>query len=614
MAQRDENALSRTFPERVESAWNGGGPARRAGRAAVLLLLAGLFFLAILRPAWRQIETDFPNYYTAALALRNRASLPELYDWTWFAREMNRAGFGLRIGAYTPQTPLTMLPFVPLTYFAPLTAKRVWILLNCGFLGASLWLLSRVTRFRASHLALLAACGWDAWRANFAYGQYYVFLLFLLILLYVFRARPGAAGALAGLGFALKLYTAPYLLWFAARGKWRAAGTMAATVFAACFLAVALYGARGTAYYLREVAPRSLATGSINPYHPGNSTVSTLLARSFLPEPELNPAPVLPAPGLFFFLSPLVTLILLGWLALGARRARDEKRSFACFTIALLLLSTSVGSYSYVLLFLPAVLWLDDASPGEGALVVLLFSLAAAPNLARLAFLFPRVWIVAFALLVAGRSCFGAMGRAASLGLGAAAVAGAVVAAAAGYRSYRQGADQRFEPVKVEPGAAFSSSPAVTRFGLFYQAMGPDRYVLRRLRDGRIETLAFDGHAFGPRARTPDGPVDFELVRNGISLPMELDPLTGRAEPRGGPENPPARTASPDGRWRVATAGPGPRRIWLEHSDGSEGRWLTGGACSSWDPEWELDSRSIVFASDCGRAVGLPTLRRARLP
>jgi hypothetical protein len=44
-------------------------------------------------------------------------------------------------------------------------------------------------------------------------------------------------------------------------------------------------------------------------------------------------------------------------------------------------------------------------------------------------------------------------------------------------------------------------------------------------------------------------------------------------------------------------------------SHGEEMR-LTGGNCNSSSPAWELDSKSIVFASDCGRAFGLPALYR----
>jgi len=58
--------------------------------------------------------------------------LRDYYDWTWFAREMNYAGYGRTIGTYTAQTPLTMLPMMAFTRFAPQTAKRIWLIFN-GF-------------------------------------------------------------------------------------------------------------------------------------------------------------------------------------------------------------------------------------------------------------------------------------------------------------------------------------------------------------------------------------------------------------------------------------------------------------------------------------------------
>src|SRR5215470_2301455 len=79
----------------------------------VLALATLLFFLAIpFRRGWQRAETDFPNYYTAAVLLRRGEPLHKYYDWTWFARQMNYAGVERQLGAYTPQTPLTMLPML----------------------------------------------------------------------------------------------------------------------------------------------------------------------------------------------------------------------------------------------------------------------------------------------------------------------------------------------------------------------------------------------------------------------------------------------------------------------------------------------------------------------
>lgn len=97
--------------------------------------------------------------------------------------------------------------------------------------------------------------------------------------------------------------------------------------------------------------------------------------------------------------------------------------------------------------------------------------------------------------------------------------------------SYADEPGQHFERVGAQEGAAFSSFPAVSRAGLFYQSMGKDRYVLRWLHDNRNEELSFEGHALHPRL-APDGDsIYFELVTNRTSTMMQFDPATGKAIP-----------------------------------------------------------------------------------
>jgi hypothetical protein len=183
-------------------------------------------------------------------------------------------------------------------------------------------------------------------------------------------------------------------------------------------------------------------------------------------------------------------------------------------------------------------------------------------------------------------------------------------------RAYAEEPGQHFERIAVQEGAIFSSYPAVSRAGIFYQSMGKDRYVLRWLHDDRDEELAFAGQAFRPTAPTPDGPIYFELVAGQKSTMMQFDPVTRKATPQSAPatidtEQP---AASPDGKWLAFTSDrQGPEQVWLRNlADGHETR-LTGGNCNSSSPAWALDSKSILFASDCGRAFGLPALYRARL-
>ena len=101
----------------------------KAGILALLML--ALFLATSFRKGWTRDETDFPNYYTAAVLVTHHAPLRDYYDWTWFQRQMNLAGIEHQLGAYLPQTPLTMLPIVPLAGFPVQIAKQAGCFTKC---------------------------------------------------------------------------------------------------------------------------------------------------------------------------------------------------------------------------------------------------------------------------------------------------------------------------------------------------------------------------------------------------------------------------------------------------------------------------------------------------
>jgi Glycosyltransferase family 87 len=313
---------------------------------------------------YERSETDFANYYTAAVLLRKHEPLQRYYDWTWFDRQMNYAGLQRQLGAYAAQTPLTMLPLLGPSFLPEQAAKRVWLICNLIFLGATVWMLSNVTRLRFEQVWLLAFCGYFSLDRNFLYRQYYVFLLFLLTFtFYLLRHdRLWSGGFVAGIAFALKLYGGPFLLFFAATRKWKALAGMMAAAIGAGAVAIAVFGWPDVRYYLMQILPRSLEGGSIDPYNASNATISTLLHRWFLGEPGLNPNPLWNAPWVFFSLRAFISLAIAVFAALGiALRPKPERRAFAWFTIAMVLLSSSTASYTFIVLLLPLALLLHDA-------------------------------------------------------------------------------------------------------------------------------------------------------------------------------------------------------------------------------------------------------------
>jgi hypothetical protein len=125
----------------------------------------------------------------------------------------------------------------------------------------------------------------------------------------------------------------------------------------------------------------------------------------------------------------------------------------------------------------------------------------------------------------------------------------------------------------------------------------------------------FAGNALLPRLAADGVSVEFELVGEGELKRMEFDPVTREAValPAKAPGDWAHSVVSPDGKWMAFEhEQEGPTRIWLREMASGKERELTGGNCNSLAPAWELDSRNIIFASDCGRGFGLPALYRAR--
>jgi hypothetical protein len=109
--------------------------------AALLAVFAGRGFL----PAWRTLNTDFPNYYLAASLYHRSIPLDRVYEWIWFQRQKDYLSIEQPLVGFVPSPPICVLPVLPLSSLPPLAAKRAWLVLNLGFLLLAVGLLQRVT-------------------------------------------------------------------------------------------------------------------------------------------------------------------------------------------------------------------------------------------------------------------------------------------------------------------------------------------------------------------------------------------------------------------------------------------------------------------------------------
>jgi hypothetical protein len=663
--------------------------------ALVAIALGAHLLLGPIRQGWSRMGTDFPNYYTAAMLTRHGEPLRLFYDWTWFQRQIHYAGIDHQLGGYIPHTPATMLPFVPLTFLQPQNAKRVWLVLELLFLAASIALLSRLSGLSVLEVLVLALLAHAATGNNFLIGQYYIFVLLLLTCGFwcLLRDREAAGGALMGLIFALKLYTAPFLLLFAVRRQWRSLWGFVAVVTGLAALTIAIFGWHAVWFFATTVMPRGL-DGSVNdPYNPGWASMTAFLRHSLVAEAELNPHPLAQAPAAFFFLRGLYTLGVLGIALLVLRhRSPNPAHAFAWFTIVLFVLSPNTASYHYILLLVPVVLLLKGASRLWGAGLIGLYVAVELPLYSWDARYFPKAWLLLALIIYAGSRCWTAVRPWA---LFATVTAAAIIAAGDTVHRMRL---FRMEPPQVdtraasEVGSNFSSFPAPTVSGLVYEAMGRESYEVRATDASGTGNYSFEGDAFFPAPTRTGEAIYLELVMSGHSRIARLRPASGEVTVVIGPdENPTEPAISPDGTklafvsgrslylWEgerrrrlvsgevsapaffpdgqrlafaqgpaglrdigaIATAGgeiewlvrqrgdctnpaispsgrmlafaceeTGSEHIWIQDLSSGPARRITNGACTNNAPIWSLDSRSIIFSSDCSRGLGLSALYR----
>lgn len=672
---------------------------KQAAVAALAVLLTAEVIARPLRDGWRRMETDFPNYYTAAILTAKHMPLREFYEWSWFQRQINRAGIRFQPGGYIPHTPLTMMPFLPLTGFPPQRAKQIWLILQMILLASSAFLLARIGRLAVLESLIIILLARAAVAANFRLGQYYILILFLLTAAFwsLLRRRDYLGGALLGAIFALKLYTLPFAFYFAVRRQWKALAGFGGAVAGLWLLAAAVFGWGDIWFFAHTVMARGL-DGSVNdPYNPGWASMTGFLRRTLMAEPALNPHPAWNAPAAFFFLRAVYILGVLGvaLAALAKWPAEREGRALAWFVMVLFVLSPNEASYHFVLLAVPVAMLLAGAPRLWGAGLLALYIALELPLYRWDAPLFPKAWLMLALFLYTGWPLLRGLRPRTVGAVGLAVVAVSAAAAFARMRVFRLETPQVAHLAILESGGIYSERPSASAGGFVHEIMAGDRFGMRWWNQAGSRTFRFAGDAFHPVGMERSPEIAFELVRDSRSSICLFDPASGGVrvaveagldptEPALSPDGtklvfvsagslyleeggnrrvlaegavsnpafvpggdrivcargrPGARSVqsiplsggsaitlvgggdcfqpavSPDGRYLAyACSATGGRHLWIRSLESGRASRLTYGFCNNDSPAWERDSRSIVFASDCSRGLGLSALYRLTPP
>ncbi len=148
-------------------------------------------------PGWNQVHSDFANYYVSSKLILEDESLDSLYDNEWFKQKIKDHGIQTQ-GKFSPFPPATAWLMIPLTTFNPLTAQRIFLIVNMVFTLAGIILLQKILHWKIHYCTLLIFGSGLSLANNFAFGQVYWIITFLILLsvLLVKKNYPVIAGGL----------------------------------------------------------------------------------------------------------------------------------------------------------------------------------------------------------------------------------------------------------------------------------------------------------------------------------------------------------------------------------------------------------------------------------
>ena len=340
--------------------------------AVILLVFVPLNFLygAVLTHLGAPEKNDFTSYYVAAKALSEGepgalyypepvgsllAQASVQHPWIDIA---NRAG--VANPNYYLYPPLFAVAFIPLAALPYKVAFAVWLLLNVGFLVASLLLClpprERRTLLGVAASVLLAGASYPVWH-HLKIGQSSLLVLLLLAasLALLRRGRETAAGAILSGAILLKLTPVIFVALFLIRRRWRAAGAAIGGVAALSLLSGFAAGWKAQVTYFTRMVPLLSAGTAFYPNQSLNGFLTRLLSLGDDRKADLSVG--LPEARLLAGAAAAIVLglsLLLVWRRRREAEFAAEEDGFALLVVASLLASPISWEHHYVALLLPA--------------------------------------------------------------------------------------------------------------------------------------------------------------------------------------------------------------------------------------------------------------------
>lgn len=173
----------------------------------LLLIFSSLLLMKGVVPAWNKVHSDFANYYVSAKLISDKAPLENIYNNQWFQNKIQDYGIET-LGKFSPFPPITSWVMLPLTPFEPLTAQRIFTIINLIFLAIGSVVLKKLINWPIMQCILfMLGCGLGLIN-NIAFGQVYLIMTVLIMISFLlFRNNQFLlAGVILGFFTSLKYF------------------------------------------------------------------------------------------------------------------------------------------------------------------------------------------------------------------------------------------------------------------------------------------------------------------------------------------------------------------------------------------------------------------------
>src|SRR5713101_4885566 len=263
-------------------------------------------------PALTTIDTDFPNYYTASRLLVEGRDVSRIYDDQWFQDQIN--GYQIsQPGKFSPFPPVTAFIMIPIAFFAPLTAFRIWTMVNIGALISGILLLADICRKDWRWSSMLILGSGIGLLNNFRFGQFYLILTLLILLGYYFgrRGQLVRSGLMFGIGAAFKYFPLIFLPLFIMRKEWKLVAVSVFTVITLYSIGLFVFGIEVYKHFFTSVLIEHLSGNIQNSFSAVFQSWNSLFLRIFVYDAALNPSPVLNLPSGYGIMKYALTLVIL---------------------------------------------------------------------------------------------------------------------------------------------------------------------------------------------------------------------------------------------------------------------------------------------------------------